>query len=260
MNGDNFFLSMEKISYSYDQKGISILNDLSVEIPAGSVTSLLGLNGSGKTTLLLIILGYLKPNSGKVFIRSDNNVVNMENLNGSVGYLPQMENIPFDYPINEFIMFGRSPLIGIFDTPKKEDFEKIQIIQKFLNLTEISHKRLFEISGGELQRVRIARTISQNPLIVLMDEPMTHLDIKHKQYVSDIMRKLADQGKIVIYSSHDPADAIINSDFCILLSRKTRTISGKSKKVINETNLSRAFEMDLKLDADKGTFLGLNGN
>lgn len=240
-------LVLSDLTFSYTGTDHTIIRDVNIQIPQGSVTSLLGLNGSGKTTLLLLILGYLKPNAGKIRYVHGEVIRSIEDLNGSVGFLPQMENIPFDYPVNDFIMLGRSPRIKLFTVPDERDYEKVTKIQEFLELNEIINKKLHQISGGELQRVRIARTLAQEPAIILMDEPMTHLDIKHKKYISELLKELAEQGRIVIYSTHDPLDAINNSDYCILLKKNTQSYSGPSGELGNSKVLSRYFDMKLEI-------------
>lgn len=246
----NFSLVIQNISFSYGTFEKSVLEDISIEIPKGTVTSILGLNGSGKTTLLLIILGYLKPKTGEILLKNGNGKLDQEKLNGKVGYLPQRENIPFDYPVNEFVLMGRLPLLNIFGRPEKDDYDEVNKNLELLNLSEFKNKKLFEISGGELQRVRIARTLIQNPVIVLLDEPMTHLDIKHKNFVMQIMKEMAEQGKIVIYSSHDPLDAIKRSDYCILMTKFGKATTGKSADVISPKNLTHAFETKISPNLD----------
>jgi ABC-type cobalamin/Fe3+-siderophores transport system ATPase subunit len=247
MNGMNDFLAISNLSFSYSESDLAVINQVNIKIPQGSVTSLLGLNGSGKTTLLLLILGYLLPNSGKIEYFKNQERYSIQDLNGAVGYLPQQENIPFDYPVNDFIMLGRSPRIKLFNIPDDRDYEQVQLIQDFLGLGEFRNKKLHEISGGELQRVRIARTLSQEPSIILMDEPMTHLDIKHKQYISELQKELAKQGKIVIYSTHDPLDAIKNSDYCILLKKNMESFSGTSQVLGKSKIISKYFDMKIEI-------------
>lgn len=250
MKVQNITLSIANLSFSYTDKEKTVIRDVDIQIPRGSVTSLLGLNGSGKTTLLLLILGFLKPLEGEIRFDFNGESYPIERLNGSVGYLPQLENIPFDYPVKEFILLGRSPRIKFFNLPGESDYKKVADIHNFLNLKEIENKKLHEISGGELQRVRIARTLAQDPKIILMDEPMTHLDIKHKKYISGLLNALAQQGRIVIYSTHDPLDAIKNSDYCILLGKSMQAFSGKIKELTNSNLLSKYFEMKLEIDND----------
>jgi ABC-type cobalamin/Fe3+-siderophores transport system ATPase subunit len=241
------YLVLSDLTFSYTGTNQTIIKNVNLQIPQGSVTSLLGLNGSGKTTLLLLILGFLKPNAGKIRYVHGEMVTTIEDLNGSVGYLPQLENIPFDYPVNDFIMLGRSPRIKLFTVPNERDYMQVRKIQEFLELNEIQNKKLHQISGGELQRVRIARTLAQEPAIILMDEPMTHLDIKHKKYISELLKELAIQGRIVLYSTHDPLDALNNSDYCILLKKNTRSYSGASRELRNSNVLSRYFDMKIEI-------------
>jgi len=240
-------LTISNLTFSYDKNNKPIVRDVNIEIPQGSITSLLGLNGSGKTTLLLLILGFLKPDHGKIIFEGNDGEKTIENINGKVGFLPQIENIPFDYPVKDFIMLGRSPKIKFFDIPSKYDYKKVADIYDFLELHDIKDKKLHEISGGELQRVRIARTLAQEPIIILMDEPMTHLDIKHKKNITELLIGISRQGKIVIYSTHDPLDAFNNSEYCILLRKDEKAHSGSSQELNNSLLLSKYFEMNIEI-------------
>ena len=157
------------ISFSYAGKKGMVIKNFNFDIAMGSRTALLGLNGTGKTTLLLLLLGYITPVKGKIKIIMDGQEKSIIEMNGLVGYLSQSENIPFDYTVQEFIMLGRAPHILKFNVPTNEDMEISERIMNSLELSALANSKLGEISGGELQRVRIARTLAQEPEIILMD-------------------------------------------------------------------------------------------
>jgi ABC-type cobalamin/Fe3+-siderophores transport system ATPase subunit len=245
-------IRFSNVSFSYIGKKEMVVKDFNFEIPLGSSTALLGLNGTGKTTLLMLLLGYVSPMKGKIVIISDCQEKSIFAMNGSVGYLSQNENIPFDYTIQEFIMLGRAPHILKFNIPSESDFKISEQIMESLELSELATSKLGEISGGELQRVRIARTLAQEPEIILMDEPMTHLDIKNKKYLNGLITKLKESGKTIIYSTHDPLDVLNFSDRCIIMGRKNKYEAGETEKIIRSNTLSDYFEIPITVINESG--------
>ena len=241
------------VSFSYFGKKDFVIKDFNFEIPVGSRTALLGLNGTGKTTLLMLILGYVKPLEGKITIIKDSQEKPISEMNGSVGYLSQNENIPFDYTVEEFIMLGRAPHILKFNIPDEHDFEISRRIIESLELSALAASKLGEISGGELQRVRIARTLAQEPEIILMDEPMTHLDIKNKKYLNGLINKLKENGKTIIYSTHDPLDVLNFSDRCIIMGRENKYEAGETQEIMRSKTLTDFFEIPITVINEKGS-------
>lgn len=245
-------IRFKNVSFGYSDRKGKIIKDFCFEIPIGSRTALLGLNGTGKTTLLMLLLGYIAPLEGKITFNKNNEELPITDMNGAVGYLSQNENIPFDYTVQEFIMLGRAPHILKFNIPSENDFQISQQIIHSLDLTALALNKLGEISGGELQRVRIARTLAQEPEIILMDEPMTHLDIKNKQYLNKLINNLKETGKTIIYSTHDPLDVLNFSDRCILMGRNNKFEAGETEKIMRSKTLSDFFEIPITVINEKG--------
>ncbi len=238
-------IKLYNISFSYLGRRDSVIQDFNFEIPMGSRTALLGLNGTGKTTLLMLLLGFITPLVGKIIIKKGKQENSIAELKGSVGFLSQNENIPFDYTVQEFVMLGRAPHILKFNIPSENDFSVSRRIIESLELTALANCKLGEISGGELQRVRIARTLAQEPEIILMDEPMTHLDLKNKKYLNNLIASLKTDGKTIIYSTHDPLDVFNNSDLCIIMGKKNKYMAGETKKIFHSKTLSDFFEIPI---------------
>ncbi len=245
-------IRFNNISFVYFGRKERVIKDFSFEIPMGSRTALLGLNGTGKTTLLMLLLGYIPPLEGKIIVSRNGQENSIAEMNGAVGYLSQNENIPFDYTVREFIMLGRAPHILKFNIPSENDFKISQQIIESLDLTQLASSKLGEISGGELQRVRIARTLTQEPEIILMDEPMTHLDIKNKKYLNGLITDLKDKGKTIIYSTHDPLDVLNYSDNCIIMGKSNKYQAGATEKIIRSKTLSDFFEIPITVINEKG--------
>jgi len=246
------FIRFNNVSFSYFGRKEKVIKDFSFEIPTGSRTALLGLNGTGKTTLLMLLLGYIAPIKGTITISKYGQESPLTEMNGAVGYLSQNENIPFDYTVQEFIMLGRAPHILKFNIPSKNDIMLCQQIIESLDLKLLASSKLGEISGGELQRVRIARTLAQEPEIILMDEPMTHLDIKNKKYLNELITNLKETGKTIIYSTHDPLDVLNFSDSCIIMGRNNTYEAGETEIIIQSKTLSDFFEIPITVVNEKG--------
>ena len=246
------YISLADISFNYKGKKTKVIKDFTFSLHLGSSTALLGLNGTGKTTLLLLLLGYIKPVKGEILINKNGKVISIGEMNGSVGYLSQSENIPFDYTVQEFVLLGRAPHILKLNTPSSKDLKISKQIINSLDLSSLSNNKLSEISGGELQRVRIARTLAQEPEIILMDEPMTHLDIKNKKYLNSLITKLKESGKTIVYSTHDPLDVLNYSDNCIIMGKNNKFQAGKTKKLITSEVLSDFFEIPISVIKDNG--------
>lgn len=245
-------LVLEHVSFHYNGQPKYIVHDFSMEIPDPSITTLLGLNGSGKTTLLMLMLGFYKPIQGKIYLESPQGKFRIDQVSGLVGYLPQRENIPFDYKVTEFILLGCNSHIGIFGSPDKEDIRKIYEAMQFLDIADLAERKLSSISGGELQRVRIARLLVQDPQIILLDEPSSHLDIKSKKQIIELIDKFKQMGKMVIYSTHEPIDALNFSDYSIMMKKKSSIICGESREIITPDALSDYFDTKMEIDEING--------
>lgn len=246
MNTNRDYLAIQNISFSYTPNSNPVLKDFSCEIPLESRVAILGLNGSGKSTLLNLLLGIIEPDNGSIFLISSSATRSLSSLNGVVGYLPQMENIPFDYLVNEYVLLGRLPFIPLFSVPSEKDNKIVADVLDSLKMPDFYGKHLREISGGELQRVRLARILAQEPEMILMDEPATHLDIKNKRALYVLINELCRQGKTIIYSSHDPMDIADTSDYCILMSKSKETKYAATSDLLNSDLLSEYFETTLK--------------
>ena len=183
-------LLLRSISYSYGRKDDFKIRELTLSIPEKTISAVIGKNGSGKTTLLLLMLGYIKPTYGQVGFCINGKYIPAERANGRIAYLPQNEEIPKEYTVNDFLLLGRIPFIGSFSQPSRKDYSIIEDVKEKLEIQHIGKKKLGQISGGELQRVRIGRALVQEAHLILFDEPITHLDIGTKLKIISILKDL----------------------------------------------------------------------
>jgi len=180
-------LKIKNISFSYDS--VDALKNISFEAEEGEILGIIGPNGSGKTTLLKCINRVLKPKEGVVMLDDmDLSVLNQREIAQKIGVVPQQSFSQFPFTVFDIVLMGRYPYITRFGGEKKEDFD---MVEECLNLCGISHlaeRLIIEISGGEYQRVIIARALAQNPKVLLLDEPTLHLDINHQIELLELLK------------------------------------------------------------------------
>ena len=246
MKSINTKLLLQSVNYSYEIDDRFRINNLSIQIPGNTITALIGKNGSGKTTLLLLMMGYLKPSAGNIMIRDKGKFLPVEKSEGKIAFLPQNEIVSLKFTVNEFLLLGRVPFIGTFSQPALEDFEIVEKIKKELDIQQFENKRLGQISGGELQRVRIGRALVQESDILIFDEPITYLDIGAKTKIFDLMKELKDQGKTIIFTSHDPLEAFQIADNSILITKNKKVLMGSTNEILNDEGLSLCLGAPIK--------------
>ena len=236
---------LSHVQFTYPENSGQVISDLSLEIPRSSITAILGMNGSGKSTLLQLLLGTLTPDKGRICFEKDKKL--MKSYSGMIAFLPQVEYLAFDYSVEEYILFGRVPYVDFLRTPNSNDLEKVKTVINELNLIEFRNKKITHLSGGELQKVRLARALVQEPSVLLLDEPTTYLDLRSKKNILDILISLKTKGVTIIMASHDPSEASEIADYFVLMRKGKPPFSGYQRDVFTENNLSKTYMMDLSI-------------
>jgi len=245
-------LLLQSIGYSYGQKDDFEIRNLTLSIPEKTISAVIGKNGSGKTTLLLLMLGFLKPANGQIGFCTNGKFIPVERANGRIAYLPQIEEIPKEFSVNNFLLMGRIPFIGSFSQPSKKDYSFIEEIKVKLEIEHLGIKKLSQISGGELQRVRIGRALAQEAHLILLDEPITHLDIDTKHKIISILEELKQLGKTIVFTTHDPLEAFQIADNSILITRDQKILYGPTDSILNNENLSWCLDIPLEFGVVNG--------
>jgi iron complex transport system ATP-binding protein len=237
-------LEAKGICFSYQDT--SVLQDIDVKFSRAKFYGVLGPNGSGKSTLLDVLLGFKRPDKGRVFLNNkDIRKYKKIELARSIAYIPQSYEINFPFTVEEIVTMGRYPYIKRFSFPSKRDLEIVEDIEKQIDIYRFRHRLITELSGGETQRVMIARALAQEAMITLLDEPTSNLDIKHSLKLLGLLKqKVRKESKTVICVFHNINEA---SYFCdeILFLKEGKIIDfGPVEKVLKKENLERIFEVD----------------
>lgn len=190
-------LKVNNLSGGYDKK--VVIKDISLEVKKGDFLGIIGPNGSGKSTLLKLMSRALIPQKGKI-IFEDKDILQMKlkEFAQKAAFVPQDTVINFSFSVEEIVLMGRTPYLGRLQFEAKEDF---LIAQQALSLTDAAYlkdKRIDELSAGERQRVIIAKALAQQPALLFLDEPTSHLDIGHQIQILGLLRKLNRQERLTI--------------------------------------------------------------
>ncbi len=217
MNCRDLAFVFSDVSFSYGPQR-SVIRDLSLSIPARSVTAILGPNGTGKTTFLHLCLGWLTPISGTITLFGRALTTCGGSYRGrTLSLLPQKEQLHFEYTVLEYVLLGRAPHLRPLEAPGPGD---IRIATNSLGTAGILHKGaspLPTLSGGETQLVLLSRSLAQDPSILLLDEPTNHLDLRNRRQMIDLLKRCRDEGKTIVLTTHDPDLASAIADHLILI-------------------------------------------
>ena len=222
--------------------GKAVLEDVNISIRRGEFFGIVGKNGSGKTTLLRAIAKFY-PKEGYVYLdRRDIEGINLKELAKILGVVPQEFDLNLNVKVRDFVALGRIPYIRIFES--KRDWEVVDRVLKSLNCPSDNVVR--NLSGGEKQRVLIAKALAQEPKILLLDEPTSHLDVKHQIEVMMLLKRLSEKGLTVIATFHDLSLAI---NFCdrIALMKNGRILAVCKPDDINSKILSETFDFEVEV-------------
>lgn len=182
-----------------------VVNDVSLTLPRGAVGALIGANGSGKSTLIRLIAGLLTPYSGHVFIEGVAlTSIPLRERAKRIAYVPQSTTMVFPFTALEVVLTGRSPYSGRFSFENDHDKRIAFYALEVLDAAHLAHRPVTELSGGERQLVTVARALAQEPDVMLLDEPASALDLKHRTQLARALRRLSDErGITALTITHD---------------------------------------------------------
>jgi iron complex transport system ATP-binding protein len=246
-------IRLENIDFRYRAGDPPVIRNLSLDIPGGRVSAILGPNGTGKTTLLHIMLGLLKPKAGTVRIdgRTPAEYTRRE-LSRTIGLVPQFESIPFNLTVFEYLLLGRSPYLKPFQMPGEEDEAIVRRAVASVGIEHLAKKPAQRLSGGERQLVHIARVLVQKPQVLLLDEPTAHLDLENQHRILGMLKEMSRQGLTTVFTTHDPNAAIHTADHFILMQGGRIVEQGDLETVITAENLAAIYRIPLRVESANG--------
>jgi len=249
-------MDVKDLSFSYRER--PVLQEINLSIKKGEIIGILGPNGCGKTTLLKLLNRNLRPDSGKVLMNdTDLEEISKREIARHIAVVPQSNEIRFAFSVRDIVMMGRMPFVGQFQGESSEDERIVAEAMKKTNITEFAGRLINTMSGGERQRVIIARAIAQRPEIVLLDEPNLHLDICYQFEVLDLMKKLSDEEDLtVVIVSHDLPMVVKYCDRIVLIHDHKIFALGTPEEVLTRENMRIVFNIDAVLEYD--STLGTN--
>lgn len=246
-------ISINELTFRYDPAMPSAVTQVSFDIHAGTVTTILGPNGAGKTTLLRLLLGLRKPTSGRILLEDvPLNDYSRRSLSQWLGLVPQTEHVPFEYTVLEYVLLGRAPYLGPLDLPGEED---IRAAREALSKSGISHleqRSIPALSGGELQLVLLARALAQQPRILLLDEPTSHLDLANRNKTLEILDQLRRGGTTILFTTHDPEAAAILADNIVLMRGGKVLAAGSFEETFTSEMLSQTYGVPVEVVKTNG--------
>jgi iron complex transport system ATP-binding protein len=239
---------VEGLSHSYGDA--PVLNGLAFSVDQGAFFIIIGPNGSGKTTVMRVISGVVRPDGGRVEILGRSvRSYGRKGLARVVALVPQLATVYFPFTAMETVLMGRSPHLGMLGFEQARDFEIAKETMAFTQVDHLSLRKLDQLSGGELQRVMIARAICQEPRIILLDEPTASLDLSHQVRIMDLMERLKEEkGVTVVMVSHDVNLAAMYGDRLLLLKEGRAVMLGAPREVLTFELLEEAYGCTLVVD------------
>lgn len=236
------------LSFSYNGSNKPVFRDLSLSIPTGSTTAILGPNGSGKTTLLQLILGFLRPSEGVIELDGRlQNSYSRRDMGRFMALVPQSEHLAFNLSALEYVLLGRAPYLSPLQAPRASDLEVARSALYAAGADDLAGRSIDTLSGGEQQLVAVARALAQEPRMLLMDEPTAHLDLHNQGRVLEVMRRLAADGVTVAFTTHNPNLAADLATDVILMCDGTVLAAADTSSVLTEENLSRTYDVPVEV-------------
>lgn len=246
-------LEANRIVYSYSRK--PVVNDVSLEVKKGEFLSIIGPNGSGKSTLLKTLSHIYVPDSGEINLMGKSlDTYNRKEIAQRISMVPQDTSLDFEFTVEEVVLMGRHPFLGRFAREDSKDMDLAYEAMERTNTLHIKDRLITEISGGERQRVFIAKSLAQNTSVMLLDEPTSHLDINHQIEILDLLKRLNSEKELaIVLVIHDINLASRYSDRILLMKDGEIIAQGSPEAVITPENIENTYGMRVVVETSRYT-------
>ncbi|ODA44416.1 ABC transporter [Thermodesulfovibrio sp. N1] len=241
-------LNLKEVYFRHKNQTTDVLKGISFNAEKGSITTILGPNGSGKTTLFKCITGLWKYYKGEIKVdRVSIDKLSFKKRARLFSVVPQEHEPPFPYSVFDVVLMGRASYIGVFSSPSKKDYEKAETALKTVGIEHLKNIPYTKISGGERQLTLIARAIVQESPVMLLDEPISHLDFRNQINILKKIKEIAlIRGITVVMTLHDPNLASLFSDKVVVINSGSKVAEGLPKEIITEDLIKRVYDIEVK--------------
>ncbi|EKS7427194.1 TPA: manganese/iron ABC transporter ATP-binding protein [Enterobacter cancerogenus] len=221
------------------RNGHTALREASFSVPGGSIAALVGVNGSGKSTLFKAVMGFVRASGTISILGMTPSLALRKSL---VAYVPQSEEVDWSFPVlvEDVVMMGRYGHMGFMRRPKENDRRIVAQALERVDMLDLRHRQIGELSGGQKKRIFLARAIAQQGEVILLDEPFTGVDVKTEAKIIDLLRELRDEGKTLLVSTHNLGSVTEFCDYTVMV-KGTVLASGPTETTFTAENLERAF-------------------
>lgn len=242
------------LTVRYPSAPAPALDSVDMLVPSGALYAVLGPNGSGKSTLLRALLGMVPLVAGRAQV-CGRLVADWDRraLAREVGVVTQSESVAFPITVREAVAMGRYPHLGPLQSETPTDREAVSEAMRMCDVEPLAHRFLSTLSGGEIQRTRVARAFAQEPNVLVLDEPTASLDVRHEMEILELLRASADRGMTIFLITHHLDLAARFADRLLLLERGRVAAEGEPREVLREETLQRVYGWPISVSDDPAT-------
>ena len=238
-------LTLNNVRFRYPGSEGDVLEGLSLTVRPGERVALVGPNGAGKSTLLHLILGIETGHSGSIEVYGNP----AHKCRHRVAIVPQRSTVDWRFPVTarQVVMMGRYVHLGWFRRPRQEDRDRVDEALSTMRITDLANRQVGELSGGQQQRVMLARTLAHDADLLLLDEPLNHVDISTQELIFHTLERLTADGKAVMVSTHDLGVLTLHFTRAVFIDRRI-IADGDVNEVMNPETVAEAYGFEFHKD------------
>ncbi len=239
-------IETQNISFSYNTK--EVIKNISLALEQGEFLGIIGPNGAGKSTILKILGGILKAKKGTVLVLNrDMDTMDQKQRAQKIAFVPQETHFALNFSVEDIVLMGRFPYLRAFQRESKNDLEAVEHALGHADILEFRKRPINSLSSGERQRVVLARALAQQPEILLLDEPTSHLDLHHQYAIMEFLKKMNTEGMSIIIVNHDLNLASLYCERLVLIHEGSVHSEGTPRILLNEETLRNVYRTNVKI-------------